>query len=85
MLEGRRAGFEEALLWQQPDGTWGVELTGVADLGNLVPNRPLALAAQSEGGTRFMGKVVVLSLGGLDVSTDRLHLSGADQLRTIAG
>jgi hypothetical protein len=57
----------------------------VADLGNLAPNRPLALAAQSEHGTRFTGKVVVLSLGELDLSSDRLHLSGADQLSTLAG
>jgi hypothetical protein len=44
----------------------------------------VSLAAQSEDGTRFMGQVMVLSLGELDLSSGRLHLSGVDRLRTGA-
>ena len=84
VLGGRRCGFEEALLWHQPDATWGVELAGVAGLRDLIPNRSVSLAAQSEDGTRFMGQVMVLSLGELDLSDGRLHLSGVDRLRTGA-
>ena len=84
VLAGHRPGFEEGLLWQRPDGAWGVELTGVAGLRDVTPNRPVSIAAQSESGVWFMGRVVVVRLGDLDPSDSRLHLSGVDELRTLA-
>jgi hypothetical protein len=84
VLGAGRCGFKEGFLWHQPNGTWGVELGGVAGLRDLIPNRSVSLGAQSEDGTRFMGQVMVLSLGELNLSSGRLHLSGVDRLRTGA-
>ena len=83
ILGGRRLAFKEGLLWQQSGGTWGVELAGVAGLRDLASDRSLSLVAQSASGAWFMGRVVVLSLGELDPSGGRLHLSGTAQLRTL--
>ena len=45
----------------------------------------LPLAAQSDDGAWFMGRVVCLNLAGVDPSDGRLDLGGACEQRTIGG
>jgi hypothetical protein len=85
VLAGRRSGFEEGPLSHQPNGAWGVELVGACGLRDLDPRRSLLLAAESDDGAWFMGRVVCLNLTGVDPSDGRLDLGGACELRTIGG